>query len=718
MCTANIYHLALLSGVVSLLSIINLATADAQAALPAIDVSGERTQAEGSVAEGYRATTTSAGVLGTRTLKDTPYSVNVISQDLMQNLQAQSAADALKYDPSVYNGAASNTVGGGASFVIRGFTTDTNESFIDGMRMYSSTPIEDKEKIEVVNGPATFLFGFANPAGVVNYVLKRPTSLPYFSFTGGNYGGAQGYGHLDLSGSLDSEGKLAYRLNLLYVGKGDTPVAGDTHERSLISGAVDWHITNSTLLMFDYSHAFYNIQGGDDLFTLSSTIKALPPAPDPAKNFMPSYAQSYDGYDRYGVALKSQINEIFSARAAFAFDDVDMYRNRPREQLTDALGDYTFSRNYYHEGKQTLEGYGYLDADFKTWDFKHKVTLGFTEENTNFKYANPYANQTVSYSGTGNIFLPITFPAEKPGVPIGSPNRTFEQLNLISSSLVDIVDITNQWSILGGATFASVNDLNWSYASFATTGASTALPAYNRNAVTPSAAIMYKPFSFVTAYTSYIEALQEGPTAPSTALNANQTLAPYLARQVEIGAKTTWNQLDINAALFHITKANAYTDLTSNIYSEDGKETHNGIEFITTGHILPELTVTGGFTLLNARVTNAASASLTNKVPQAVPQDMARLYAEYAVPYMPGLFFAGGVSYNGSIYADALNTLVLPSVTVGDLGVRYQTKIEGHDLILRVNVNNFTDKRYWAISNTNLVLGAPRTIAFSAQTIF
>ena len=134
-------------------------------------------------------------------------------QQLITNLQAQTASEAVKYNPTIYAGSGNNMVVGGASFTIRGFTTDTNQSFIDGLRMYSRTPLEDKERIEVVNGPATLLFGFASPAGVINYVQKRPTAEPFANMTVGDYGGAQGYVHGDFGGPLDKEGRFAYRLN-------------------------------------------------------------------------------------------------------------------------------------------------------------------------------------------------------------------------------------------------------------------------------------------------------------------------------------------------------------------------------------------------------------------------------------------------------------------------------------------------------------------------
>ncbi|WP_083919253.1 TonB-dependent receptor [Methylosinus sp. LW4] len=693
-------------------------SARAQTVLPEIDIVVQKPQRDGSEAAGYRSGAASTLLLGDRSLQDTPYSVNVASRALMSNLQAASAQDALKYNPTVYEGAATNMVGGGSSFTIRGFTTDTNESYVDGLHLYASSPIEDKERIEVLNGPASFLFGFANPAGVVNYIMKRPTTTPYYSVVAGDFGAAQGYAHVDLSGPLDTDGAFAYRVNLAHVGSGETTISSQSHERSLASAALDWRAAESTKLMFDYSHYYFDIRGGDNLFTIGSALKTLPKAPDPSKNFMPAYARSYDMVDRAALRLTSKIDETFNVRGAFAYSDVDMFRNRPRDQITTNLGNYTMSRNYYRMNKEAIEGYLYLDAEIETFGWKHNATLGMTDEDVRYRYAYPYSTQTVSYSGVGNIYLPTAYPVDKPGAPIGPADKTFERTNLLTASFVDTVSLTDQWSLLAGVTFASIDDRNWSYSTYPTNGKVTEAPAYQKSAATPSAALTYKPWSNVTTYVSYIEALQKGPTAPSTTANANQTLAPYLAQQIEIGAKTSWGMFDVNVALFRIDKANAFTNTTTNVYSEDGRETHDGVEFVAMGKVLPELTVTGGFTLMHAKVTNADTASVVGKVPAATPQKLARLYAEYALPFASGLFLTGGFSYNGKIFADAANTLVLPSVVTGDLGLRYETRVFDHALALRVNVANISDEHYWSITPSTLTLGSPRTIFGSAQLTF
>ena len=154
--------------------------------------------------------------------------------------------------------------------------------------------------------------------------------------------------------------------------------------------------------------------------------------------------------------------------------------------------------------------------------------------------------------------------------------------------------------------------------------------------MTPSLALIFSPSARLSTYLSYSEALQKGPTAPSTAANANETLAPYLSRQIELGAKSTFSELDVNVALFRIEKANAQTDPQTNLYSEDGREVHWGGELVLAGRASRELTVGGGLSLLHAYVDKASTASLIGKVPQGVPERTARFFAEYSPLWLPG----------------------------------------------------------------------------------
>jgi iron complex outermembrane recepter protein len=128
--------------------------------------------------------------------------------------------------------------------------------------------------------------------------------------------------------------------------------------------------------------------------------------------------------------------------------------------------------------------------------------------------------------------------------------------------------------------------------------------------------------------------------------------------------------------------------------------------------VLRRLTLTGGFTALDAQIEQATAN--VGKVPQGVPERMARLYAEYDLGPVPGLGLTAGLSYTGKVPWDAANTLYVDPVTLFDAGLRYRVKLRGKETTWRVTVANLTGEDYWATRSGILYLGEPLTVSVSA----
>ena len=196
---------------------------------------------EGSAESGYRITTATVGPLGKQPIKDTPLSINAVSADFIDNLQASSASEALRYNPTVRPQLGSNLSAN--YFMIRGFGYSANgNAAVDGMRAsVGLEPVEDKERIEVLNGVSSFLYGFSGPGGVINSMLKRPTATTLNKVPVGNLRRAAGLRAWRFR-RPDRDGAVGYRLNIVKVGNGDVGIDRETHERGLVSVAFDWHI--------------------------------------------------------------------------------------------------------------------------------------------------------------------------------------------------------------------------------------------------------------------------------------------------------------------------------------------------------------------------------------------------------------------------------------------------------------------------------------------
>ena len=574
--------------------------------------------------------------------------------------------------------------------------------------------------------------GFAPPGGTVNYELKHPTATRLDRVTAGDYGGEQGYLHGDFSGPIDSEGRLAYRLNAVKVDGGEIGVDGESHKRKLLTGVLDWTLAPDTVWSVDASHFDRDIRGFQAFFVANSAT--LPNAPNAARNYAAPWAFTHDEYDRYGTSLKASLNDTFTLRSALRYTDSRNSAISLRDKLTGSSGQYSYYQAQVKgvNGYDTTQGYAFLDGKFNTLGFAHNVTVGVAQDHvvgfsaTPDNYSSSSDLYTFAGSAGGSSMLNPVAPVQ-PNLNINLSNEQLERTSrteLRTLVAADKITLNDQWSVLGGVNVPRLQTVSYNV----NTGAAGA--EYTRTQATPAGAVMFKPIPAMTTYLSYVEALQQGATVPSssngvTLANSGQILAPYLSHQYEVGAKTTVQNTDLNLALFQIDKQNTYVNSSTKIMSLDGEEVHRGAEFTFTGKATQDLTLGGGFTWLTATVTSGSPSSGTNgSTPAGVPHVVATLFGEYAVPDVQGLTLMTGGSYTGkeqvlTTLNSNIPTASIPAVFVMDLGARYQAEVYGCPTTFRLNVNNVLDARYWVNKgDTFLYTGAPRTIAFSVSTDF
>lgn len=674
--------------------------------LPEIQVSGERF-AEGSAESGYRNRQAIAGPLGLKALDDLPYSISVTPAAFIENLQAGSPTEALRYDPTINPEMGSNR--SGDYLAIRGFINSSNQA-IDGMRsgVAAGGYLEDKERVEVLSGASSFLYGIASPAGMVNYVLKRPTATPTRSLKVGDYGGAQAFAHIDAGGPLDQEGRFAYRLNILGVNNGNTGIEHESHPRTLLSGAFDWHLGQDTLLAFDAASYHTKLEYSQAYFWVNNVTK-IPDAPDAAKNYSAPYGISENYYDTQGIQLTSKLNDQVSLRSTWRHGRIELLYAGVRNRFVNNAGNYTQEMMYYRSPNVTTEDRGnvFVDLAFRTGPLAHALTVGYVG---NWVEVSSAGTSTYNFPAANIVALGNPTYQANPNVNTSNRPYTTQKMRQSNLLLADDIRLNEHWSLLAGVNRTSLDDKNYS-----TTNGNLST-AYDKQAVTPSLALTYKAQPGVMVYGSYIEALEEGATAPSTAVNYGEVLKPYLSNQYELGSKITLGELDLKAALFRIEKDSAYADPTTRVFAADGRQVHQGAEFSFTGKVNERLTLLGGFSLLDAKLTKAANAAMVGKTPQSVPEKLARLYGEYSLPAVPGLVLAGGLAYTGPMWADDLNTLSYPGVSTADIGLRHVSSLAGHKTTYRVNLSNVTDKNYWTSKGGGMLyLGSPRTLAASVS---
>lgn len=683
--------------------------------LDTISVTG---QEEGTAAQGYRVETAkTTGPWGDKPILDTPYSIHATSAELMQNLVGGSSDQAIKFNPVVQPYFPS-TFQGYTSSVIRGFRQ--LDVTLDGIPLrYSwlSSDTEDMERMEVFSGLSGFLYGAANVGGIINFVIKRPTAAPLANLTVGNYGGSQYFSHIDMGGPIDKEGKFAYRFNAVHQ-DGDNPI-GVGLRRTILSGAVDWNVTDSLKVSITAAHNEYQRTGTGGLAIVLSTPGPIPSAKDfdNTRPITPNWGFNHLVADRVSGNIQWDIDDDTALRMAAVYRRETRVEQSPSSLSVRPDGLYGLSASFtIGPTTHAAGGYFYVDRKFDTFGIQHKLTFG-----TNFsEYDNFSPPDSVS---SVNALFPTLAAAQNAApyafapIGLGTSSITRDLLNT-NILLGDDITLNKYFSLLVGVNRSTIVRRGYDF-----TGAVTS--NYDKSAVSPSASLIFRPTSNVSLYSTYIESLEDAGVVPLTNIppftNAGAFLPLTISKQVEVGAKTNVGGVFLTLAAFQIDKANIYDVANSDgtlTRNQDGRQINKGIELTATGKVTDDLTIMGGGTYLNTEITKTNAATILGKEAIGVPTWRWSLWGEYRLPFLEKLYLTGGVSYVGSSYLDGPNTILIPSYTVGDVGLRYQTSVNGTPVIMRMNVQNVADNHYWQNATAALVLAAPRIYTFSATAKF
>lgn len=657
----------------------------------------------------YRVDRTSVGPLGEKTLLDTPYSISIVPASLAENQQLQSVREAFRFIPTVQGENIRPQTRGLQAGVVQ-------NTRIDGLSIAATTdyPIEQFERIEVLNGLSGALYGPASPAGTFNYVLKRPTATPVRTLTFSYMSSQSLIEHLDLGGHFGNDERFGYRLNLLNQnGEGD--VEGSRLRRQLASLAFDVRFSPDTTLETNFSTYHYLSTGFPGTFALARNVP-FPSAPDPTR---PGYGQSWAGDDNvtnlFSAALKHDFNENWHLRAGVLRQTSDRASTVPTNTITRKSGAYTtttatttYSLDTIVSNTLALNGH----VDFA--GLSHDVFVS----NTGFFWNRYRPFQTGAITlGNASIDAPQSF--AKPPLPDFS-NR-YRSVNTVQQSISvgDTVGFGKHWSALLAASQSWIHTENYNRH-----GASTS--RYDASGVSPTASLMYKPLENMTAYLTYADSLQQGDNAPAGSANAGSSLAPYRSRQWELGYKVDIDRMTLGAALYRIERPYAYVG-DDNVFAERGRQVNRGLELTATGAVTRDLNVFAGISLMDPRVFDTGSAATSDKQILGLSHVVFNALVDYAVPAVPGLGFNVNVSYASRRPGNNTNTDYVDGYTVFDLGARYRTKIAGKSVTLRVAVDNITNRHYWAniapsgqngysgTGNGTGTLGAPRTVRASLQ---
>ncbi|WP_292711659.1 TonB-dependent siderophore receptor [Mesorhizobium sp.] len=669
--------------------------------------------------DGVVAKETKTGSKTATKLTEIPQSVSVIGRQEIDDQGAQKIDESLRYTAGVFTqpfGPDSDT----NWLFIRGFDATATGVYMDGLQLFSygfgGFYIDSfgLERIEVLKGPASVLYGGSNPGGIVNYVSKRPDGRRRYVETGVNDAGNVYLG-FDI-GDVASDGVVSYRVNGR-VADGDTYSDLQDGWRGFISPSITWQPNEQTRLtvLANFSHIDENHNGGGFLPYEGTVTDRIVDGVnygriDPDANFT---EPSIDLYKReqgsIGYEFEHTFDNDWTVRSntrfgAASIDEVSVYPNgwASATELdrinfghdTDVM---TFLSDFQIEGK------------FETGAIEHTLLAGI-----DYKYYNIDQVQSSALFGTTppiDAFDPVYGSPLTPRVSYLNQDLTQQQLGFYAQ---DQLRFGDGWLL----TLNGRYDWGWLSADNGPTyySATSSSQSSNVGDFSGRAGLAYEFDNGITPYASIATFFN-----PIIGTDANGDLfKPEEGVQYEVGVKYEPTFVDglFTLLVFDLTRQNVAVASPDNPFAQvqRGEVRSRGVELEGKVNITEDLRVTGAFTAYDLDITKDTNPALIGKTPFIVPELMVSASVDYTFrgDWYDGVSIGAGVRHLGSSWADNENTAKVPAVTLADLKLGYEKENWGVDL----NITNLFDKTYVASCQTTLTCsyGEGRSFKLKAHT--
>ncbi|CAH0130494.1 TonB-dependent siderophore receptor [Pseudomonas carnis] len=656
--------------------------------------------AQGPV-QGYHATRSASATRTDTAIHETPQSISVVSKDVVEDLGATRLQDALDYAGGV--GRANNFGGQGlTTFTVRGFTT--GEFYRNGFpinRGYPNMPDANTiERLEVLRGPATMLYGRGDPGGTFNVVSKQP--LAERTVTLGSQLNDQGMkrGTLDASGPLDEEGRLAYRLNVVGEG-GDTFRDHVETERYGVTPVITWQATDDTKVTFE----------GDFMRNNHPLDRGLTRFPNqrgtPSRDTFwgdKDAGKLHNDNNMAQLRFEHALSDNWTLGGGFQWLDGSLKGNAIEANGPGSLGadGRTLQRNFnYRKLEWTDKDYQLnLTGHFSTGGFDHTLLTGIEYEDYDYK---SIIQRSSAAAGTYpiDIFDPV-YGQPRPALT-RTPTHDKENLKTYAAFVQDQVALTERLKVLAGARFERFEHDYQNYVGKSWQAAD--------NAVTPRVGVIYDLTDTVAVYADAARSFK-----PNTgASREGGGFAPEKGKSYEMGIK--WEALDrqlsVDAAIYQIEKKNVLTtDPVDNTFSvAAGQVRSRGFDLNVAGNLTPEWRVIGGYAYVDAEVTRDNTLRSGTRL-MNIPRNSFSLLNVYEFQdgALKGLGLGAGGKYVDQRAGQTANTAFsMDAYTVVDLLGYYKVN---ERVRLNLDVKNLFNREYeeGAFGNIYAYPGAPRTV--------
>ncbi|EJM14274.1 TonB-dependent siderophore receptor [Pseudomonas sp. GM21] len=649
-----------------------------------------------SPVEGYLATRTAAGTKTDTALVDVPRSISVVTRDQMDDRNVQNLDDAVRYMPGVT--ASSYGSDTRADWLrVRGFEPT---QFLDGLPLPKGVYANPKQetwnldRLSVLRGPASSVYGQTPPGGLLDMVSRRPTAIESNEID--LQYGSDNYRQINFAntGKIDDEGQFLYSLSGVVRDAG-TQIDHVDNKRYNIAPSLTWNINPDT--QFTLLTQFTRDDTGiTSQFLPIQGTKIDMPFGDIShhKNLGDPDWEYYDRtYYALGYAFEHRLNDVWQFKQNLRYTKTDLSFQGitvgayPFTQVDDA-GNVGRTTTSVDEDISQFAVDNNFQADFATGDVRHTVLVGLDHQRSNTNYLSIFGTAPPT-----NVNNPIY------GLPIERPDRStafydYDQKTYQTGLYLQDQMALDHWLFtLGGRE-------DWVHTGTKFFNKGDATNTERDKNFSGNAAISYVFDSGFVPYLSYAESFQ--PTTGASA-SATESFKPTEGNQWELGIKYQPPGSDtlLTAAIYDLTQKNV--SVTTNvggtsITSQTGEVKVKGLELEAVSDVTENLKLVAAYTLAKSEVQDGEFKG--NRL-QLMPNQQASLWADYTWHngLLDGFGVGAGARYTGNTYGDQANTELgkADAYTVFDAAVHYDlgrldSSLKGASLAL--NATNVFDKDY------------------------
>ncbi|RJL00787.1 TonB-dependent siderophore receptor [Enterobacter chuandaensis] len=659
---------------------------------------------------GYQPLNTSTATLTNMPMLDIPQVVNTVSDKVLEDQHATTLDEALY---NVSNVVQTNTLGGTQdAFVRRGFGANRDGSVMtNGLRTVLPRSFNAAtERVEVLKGPASTLYGILDPGGLINVVTKRPekTFGGSISATSSSFGG--GTGQVDVTGPIDGT-RLAYRLTGEYQDEDYWRNFGN--ERStFIAPSLTWFGDDATVTVL-YSHRDYKTPFDRGTIFDLNTKKAVDV--DRKTRFDEPFNVTDGQSDLAQLNAEYRLNSQWTAKFDYSYSQDKYSDNQARVMAYDSkTGTLTRrvdatqgSTQRMHSTRADLQG----NVDIA--GFYNEILTGVSYENYDLLRTDMMRCKNVKGF---NIYNPVYGKLDEcTTVSAADSDQTLKQESY-SAYAQDALYLTDKWIAVAGLRYQY-------YTQYAGKGRPFNVNTDSRDDQwTPKLGLVYKLTPAVSLFANYSQTFMP----QSSIASYIGDLPPETSNAYEVGAKfDLFDGITANIALFDIHKRNVLYNESiggETIAKTAGRVRSQGVEVDLAGSLTENTNIIASYGYTDAKVLE--DPDYAGKPLPNVPRHTGSLFLTYDIhnAFAGNTLTLGGGGH-GVSRRSATNgaDYYLPGYFVADAFAAYKMKLQ-YPVTLQVNVKNLFDKTYYtssiATNNLGNQIGDPREVQFTVKMEF